>query len=107
MFFINYFFFQLVQEILPDFKEKPVVAKDTLDIYIEHRLMMERRNQHPGELVNPKNKYAPELMRRLLVYHFFLFFCHLKFFKSFDQFIITVKYILKTLTMPNNCPSET
>ena len=46
-----------------------VVPKDTLDIYIEHRLMMEQRN-HPeaadGEITrDPKNKYPAELMRRL------------------------------------------
>jgi DNA replication licensing factor MCM7 len=56
---------QLVQEILPDFKERAITAKDALDIYIEHRLMMEARNQHPGEQRDPRNKYAPELMRRL------------------------------------------
>ena len=62
----NYFLFtQLIQEILPDFKERPVPAKDALDIYIEHRLLMEARNQHPGEQRDPRNKYAPELMRRL------------------------------------------
>ncbi|XP_014213337.1 DNA replication licensing factor Mcm7 [Copidosoma floridanum] len=58
----------LVQEILPDFKERPVVAKDTLDIYIEHRLLMEARNQHPGEQRDPRNKYPLELMRRFEIY---------------------------------------
>ncbi|XP_033226827.1 DNA replication licensing factor Mcm7 [Belonocnema kinseyi] len=58
---------ELIQEILPDFKERPVVAKDALDIYIEHRLLMEARNQHPGEQRDPRNKYAPELMRRFEV----------------------------------------
>ncbi|OXU18408.1 hypothetical protein TSAR_003089 [Trichomalopsis sarcophagae] len=58
----------LVQSILPDFRERAVSAKDTLDIYIEHRLMMEARNQHPGEQRDPRNKYAPELMRRFEVY---------------------------------------
>lgn len=59
------FILQLVQDILPDFKEKTVVPKDALDIYIEHRLMMEARNQHPGEQRDPRNRFAPELMRRL------------------------------------------
>lgn len=58
----------LVQEILPDFKEKSIVAKDALDIYIEHRLMMEARNSNPGEQKDPRNKYAPELMRRFEIY---------------------------------------
>ncbi|XP_015596721.1 DNA replication licensing factor Mcm7 [Cephus cinctus] len=59
---------ELVQEILPDFKEHPVAAKDALDIYIEHRLMMESRNRHPGDQQDPRRKYAPELMRRFEVY---------------------------------------
>lgn len=58
----------LVGELLPEFKERPVAAKDTLDIYIEHRLLMEARNQHPGDQRNPRNQFAPELMRRYEVY---------------------------------------
>ncbi|XP_058803569.1 DNA replication licensing factor Mcm7 [Phymastichus coffea] len=58
----------LVQDILPDFKERPVTAKDALDIYIEHRLIMEARNQHPGQQRDPKHRYAPELMRRFEIY---------------------------------------
>nr|CAD7410975.1 unnamed protein product [Timema poppensis] len=74
----------VVYELLPDFKQKEVVAKDALDVYIElrngadtvvvakdaldvyieHRTMMEQRLRHPGELRNPQNKYPPELMRR-------------------------------------------
>lgn len=54
-----------MQEILPEFKEKPVPPKDALDIYIEHRLLIEARNRHPGDQRDPRNKYAPELMRRL------------------------------------------
>lgn len=60
-----FFLLQLVQKILPEFKERQVAAKDALDIYIEHRLMMEARNQHPGDQRDPRNQYAPELMRRL------------------------------------------
>ena len=56
---------QLVQDMLPDFKQRQVAAKDALDVYIEHRLMMEARNRNPGEQGDPRNKYAPELMRRL------------------------------------------
>ncbi|CAB0036207.1 unnamed protein product, partial [Trichogramma brassicae] len=59
---------ELVQEILPDFKEHPVQPKDALDIYIEHRLMMQARAQNEGEQRNPQNQYAPELMRRFEVY---------------------------------------
>ncbi|KAK0087089.1 hypothetical protein PV325_001758 [Microctonus aethiopoides] len=59
---------ELVQEMLPDFKERTVPPKDALDIYIEHRLLMESRNRHPGDQRDPRNKYAPELMRRFEVY---------------------------------------
>ncbi|XP_017759268.1 PREDICTED: DNA replication licensing factor Mcm7 [Eufriesea mexicana] len=64
---------ELIQEMLPDFKERPVPPKDALDVYIEHRLLMEGRNRHLGEQRDPRNKYAPELMRRFEVY-----------FKDFD-----------------------
>ncbi|XP_043666665.1 DNA replication licensing factor Mcm7 [Vespula pensylvanica] len=59
---------ELVQEILPEFKEKPVSAKDALDVYIEHRLLIEARNRHPGDQRDPRNRYAPELMRRFEIY---------------------------------------
>lgn len=41
------------------------VAKDSLDVYIEHRLMMEQRGRDPAETRDPRNQYPPELMRRL------------------------------------------
>ncbi|XP_006621278.1 DNA replication licensing factor Mcm7 [Apis dorsata] len=64
---------ELIQEMLPDFKERHIPPKDALDVYIEHRLLMESRNRHLGEQRDPRNKYAPELMRRFEVY-----------FKDFD-----------------------
>jgi DNA replication licensing factor MCM7 len=51
--------------MLPDFKEKAVLPKDSLDIYMEHRLMMQARNRQQGEVQDTRIKYAPELMRRL------------------------------------------
>jgi DNA replication licensing factor MCM7 len=42
-----------------------VANKDPLDVYIEHRLMMEQRNRQPGDFRDPRNRYPPELMRRL------------------------------------------
>lgn len=54
----------IVQELLPTFKEYDVVAKDALDVYIEHRLMMENRARQPNEQRNAQNKFPPELMRR-------------------------------------------
>lgn len=41
------------------------VARDALDVYIEHRLMMAQRLRQPGETHDPQNNYPPELMRRL------------------------------------------
>lgn len=85
-------FADAVHELLPEYKEKDVrifvcfcfcciinyivqilmqkhsiqtVAKDSLDVYIEHRLMMEQRGRDPAETRDPRNQYPPELMRRL------------------------------------------
>ncbi|XP_014472922.1 PREDICTED: DNA replication licensing factor Mcm7 [Dinoponera quadriceps] len=58
----------LVQEILPDFKEKTVLPKDSLDIYMEHRALMQTRNRQPGDTHDTRVQYAPELMRRFEVY---------------------------------------
>ncbi|KPJ17746.1 DNA replication licensing factor Mcm7 [Papilio machaon] len=56
----------LVYEMLPDYKHKEVAAKDALDVYIEHRIMLEARNHRmPGEMRDPRNRYPPELIRRL------------------------------------------
>ena len=46
-----------------------VVVKDSLDVYIEHRMLMESRN-HAADggteaTRDPRNRYPPELMRRL------------------------------------------
>lgn len=58
----------LVFEILPQFKQHEVVAKDVLDIYIEHRLMMENRSRQNNEQHDERNKFPPELMRRYEIY---------------------------------------
>ncbi|XP_036163736.1 DNA replication licensing factor MCM7 isoform X2 [Myotis myotis] len=57
-----------VQELLPQYKEREVVNKDVLDVYIEHRLMMEQRSRDPGAARSPQNQYPPELMRRFELY---------------------------------------
>lgn len=44
-----------------------IVAKDSLDVYIEHRLMMEQRGHDPADTRDARNQYPPELMRRLYV----------------------------------------
>lgn len=54
----------IVFEILPTFVQREIIAKDALDIYIEHRLMMDRSLRHPNEHRDPRNKFPPELMRR-------------------------------------------
>lgn len=42
-----------------------MVKKDTLDVYIEHRLLLEQRMHQPDEVTrDPRNKYPPELLRR-------------------------------------------
>ena len=51
--------------MLPDFKEGVVLPKDSLDVYTEHRLLLEARNTAPGAQNAAKVNYAPELMRRL------------------------------------------
>jgi len=47
-----------------------VVSKDSLDVYIEHRLMMEQRlhrDNNTDVTRDPRNQFPPELMRRLYV----------------------------------------
>nr|XP_032514053.1 DNA replication licensing factor Mcm7 [Danaus plexippus plexippus] len=59
----------VVYEMLPEYKQREVVAKDALDVYIEHRIMLEARNHRiPGEMRDPRNRYPPELIRRFEVY---------------------------------------
>lgn len=58
-------FSDVVSEILPTYKERTVVAKDSLDVYIEHRLLMESRLRNDGESRNPNNQFPTELMKRL------------------------------------------
>ena len=47
--------------------DRQVAARDALDVYIEHRMLMEERLRQPGESRDPRNKYPAELMRRLWV----------------------------------------
>lgn len=58
-------FSDAVSELLPTYKQREVTAKDSLDVYIEHRLLL--RQQHRGETAprDPRNAYPPELIRRL------------------------------------------
>lgn len=56
-------FSEVILELLPQYKERTVVAKDSLDVYIEHRLLMGMRN--PNDIREAKNRFPPELMKRL------------------------------------------
>ncbi|TRY54049.1 hypothetical protein DNTS_034760 [Danionella cerebrum] len=49
-------------------EKQEVIAKDALDVYIEHRLMMEVRGRDPNEHRDLRNQYPAELMRRFEVY---------------------------------------
>lgn len=61
-------FADAVHELLPQHKEREVVNKDVLDVYIEHRLMLEQRGRDAGETHGPQNQYPPELLRRFELY---------------------------------------
>lgn len=58
-------FSDVVSELLPTYKERTIIAKDSLDVYIEHRLLMESRLRNQGETRDPKNQFPTELMKRL------------------------------------------
>lgn len=55
----------LIFEILPSYKQHDVASKDSLDVYIEHRMLMEQRMRPIGEQRDPRNKYPRDLMKRL------------------------------------------
>lgn len=57
-----------IHELLPDYRERDVVARDSLDVYIEHRLMMEQRGRDVAHTQDPRNQYPAELMRRFELY---------------------------------------
>lgn len=53
--------------MLPDYREHDPPAKDALDVYINHRQLMESRTRGAGpgaENRKPQNAFPPELMRR-------------------------------------------
>ncbi|KAI1305937.1 DNA replication licensing factor mcm7-B [Halotydeus destructor] len=67
--FVN-IFSDAINELMPEFKTREVISKDTLDVYIEHRIMAEIRNHGDGDEPgrDPKNHYPAQLMRRFEVY---------------------------------------
>ncbi|CAH1401536.1 unnamed protein product [Nezara viridula] len=64
----NNIFSDLVYELLPNYKQHDIVGKDTLDVYIEHRILIDSRNRQSGEVRESNNAHPPELMRRFEVY---------------------------------------
>lgn len=63
----------VIESLLPDYKEKEVPAKDALDVFIQHRHLIEARRQEgqpPGQQdqQNKHSSFPPELMRRYEVY---------------------------------------
>ena len=56
-------FGEAIQEMLPNYKEHEVEAKDALDVYITHRLLVENQNRNDDQ--TRTHRYPPDLMRRL------------------------------------------
>ena len=58
---------EAVWDLLPDYREHEPPARDALDVYINHRTLMEARTRNPGENRPTQNAFPPELMRRFEV----------------------------------------
>ncbi|XP_066479888.1 DNA replication licensing factor MCM7 isoform X2 [Tiliqua scincoides] len=61
-------FADAVWQLLPQYRQREVIHKDALDVYIEHRLLLEGRSREPGQNRDPQNQFPPELMRRFELY---------------------------------------
>lgn len=57
-------FYEQFYDNCHNFVSFKVQVKDALDVYIEHRLLLEQRNRNDTEARDPRNKYPPELLRR-------------------------------------------
>ncbi|NXP71293.1 MCM7 factor, partial [Ramphastos sulfuratus] len=56
---------EAVQELLPRYRRREVTRRDALDVFIEHRLLLEQRGRDgEGDARDPHNRYPPELLRR-------------------------------------------
>lgn len=58
-------FSDVILELLPAYKERAVAAKDSLDVYIEHRMMLQARFRAPNEHRDSHNRLPQELIKRL------------------------------------------
>ncbi|CAF0887928.1 unnamed protein product [Didymodactylos carnosus] len=61
-------FATVIQEMLPEYKDQELKNKDVLDVYIEHRILMEQRLHRQDEAHDKMNRYPDELMRRFEIY---------------------------------------
>ena len=62
---------EVIESLLPDYKEREVPARDALDVFIQHRHLQETRAAAEGGQqgeVAAKTTFPPELMRRYEVY---------------------------------------
>jgi DNA replication licensing factor MCM7 len=64
----NELFYDAVQELIPEYKDKDTVHKDTLDVYIEHRLLAEARLYSADAPRDGRNRFPNELLRRFECY---------------------------------------
>lgn len=58
-------FSDVIYEILPHYKERNVLCKDALDVYIKHRLQLEMLAHDPMDKRELPSKFPAELMKRL------------------------------------------
>lgn len=56
---------ELLPSYMPSSKERSTLAKDSLDVYIEHRLMMEARLHGGNEQRDARNRFPSDLIKRL------------------------------------------
>ncbi|XP_071656343.1 DNA replication licensing factor MCM7 isoform X2 [Patagioenas fasciata] len=61
-------FADAAHELLPLHRSREVPPRDALDVYIEHRLLLEQRGRQGGDPRAPQNQYPPELLRRFELY---------------------------------------
>ncbi|XP_053824553.1 DNA replication licensing factor MCM7 [Vidua chalybeata] len=61
-------FSDAVHELLPLFGSTEAAPRDPLDVYLEHRLLLEQRGRAGGAPRTPQNQYPPELLRRFELY---------------------------------------
>ncbi|KAL0281612.1 UNVERIFIED_CONTAM: hypothetical protein PYX00_002546 [Menopon gallinae] len=59
---------EIVLNLLPQFKTREVEKKDALDIYIEHKLMIEESRRDPHQGGDHPPTYPSEILRRFEIY---------------------------------------